>query len=209
MQLYLGEGAREHLALIRHAVRIWNDALPGKVIELREEPVSYPVGAGRPDTIAGAGYYNDGVSVIYFIDEFEKLGKGGYVVLRQNFRNGRSYENVEADIFVSAPLYPSVYFSVAATTAHEIGHGLGLGHIAVSGNLMSYDRSRGVIDPLGPFSMLNLFPEPYGPGPWQPAWWAHLLGEDPNYRDLAFKSILPGTQDKLALSCLYSEWTGE
>ena len=215
MQLYLGEGAREYLPMIRHAVRTWNDVLPGKVIELREELVSYPLGP-LPYSNEGRNYYGDGASVIYVPDEFRL---NGYAIAHYNYRNGERYELVESDMFIRPVRYtreeletaPHLLIDTdrARTIVHEIGHGLGLGHISVSGSIMSYDYWISAVERLEPFSLLNRFPKPYGPGPWQPAWWSHLLFEDPNYRDLAFKSILPGTQDKLALSCLYSEWTGE
>ena len=192
MQLYLGEGSREHLPLIKKAVQAWNGVFGRDIIELKEDMVNYAFG---PPPYKDSSFYSDGVSVIYLVDP---VGAGGYALPRQRFNSeSGSYEIYEADVFAD-PAGQSPY--TLSTITHELGHALGLGHIPVSGNIMSYDRPPVIEDRLDPFVRLGAFPK-YGTNP--PSWYASYLFEDPDHVDLMKNLVRPQVQDLAALSCLY------
>lgn len=197
MELYLGEGAREFLPLIKRAARVWNDTLGHDVIEVKEDPASFaPYG---PDPKVSAGSYIDDVSVAYF----PTAGFAGLALPRVTWNSeGGFYEITEADIFINYPQARGggslgFYFTII----HELGHALGLAHITIGGNIMSYDTRKQIHWALLPYFAFGLFPE-YGTDPNSRA--LSYLYFDPQYRPLISGLVNPGEQDKLILSCLYS-----
>ena len=160
--LYLGEGAAEHRELLDRAVALWNEVLIGfnrkPAIEIADHAApknfSLPDGfwASREQT---ARELEDGQSVIYFRPAEEETSTGGFAHLWA--RAGRM---IEADVFVntqdqvkygsdlalSIPILQTEQGAIYAlvdplflTVVHEIGHALGLKHVSVSGNVMSYN----------------------------------------------------------------------
>lgn len=198
MELYLGEGAREHLPLIKRAARVWNDVLGQEVIEVKEDQVSYSYG---PNPLAAGSFYSNDVSVIYM----PTAGISGYNLSRQIWNSeGGYYEVVEADVFVNyseTERRGGDVLSLYSTILHELGHALGLGHIAIGGNVMSYERGKKIHWTLAPFFAFGLFPE-YGTDPSRRDRSYFMF--DPRYRPLVQGMVTPGEQDKLILSCLYS-----
>ena len=95
MELYLGEGAREHLPEIRQAVKVWNDLVPG-LIDLKEDLVNYPY-LGAP--YVGLDKYRDETSVIYFPSVW--MDRRGFAIARQGPSDG-IWHIVESDVFVRA-----------------------------------------------------------------------------------------------------------
>ena len=201
MELYLGEGAREYLPVIRHAVKVWNDLAPG-LIDLKEDLVNYPY-LGEP--YIGLDKYNDGVSVIYFPEELDL--RGGFAIARRDLSDepGATSEISESDVFVWAQNKIEVNFG--STTVHELGHALGLGHIPVSGNVMSYSAlETRVPDRIHILFSLGAFPK-YGTNP-SSSYLSYFLGVDPQYRDLVFHQLVrPHAMDRSVFSCLYSDWS--
>ena len=200
MQLYLGEGAREYISELRQAVQAWNNLAPG-LIELREDDRYLPY-TQKPHAPGGGGIYRDGFSVVYFPNE-DDLRAGFAIDRSETDEEGRS-SIVEADIFVWNDVGGA---SAIGTTVHELGHALGLGHIGVGHNIMSYQRSldfRGFLDVLRVKFALGLFPD-YGSNP-SLGYLSYLYHDDPRYVELIQGLDFIGPQDEVIFSCLYSDW---
>lgn len=163
MYLYLGEGAREYRNLIDVAVRLWNTALMGfnrrPVIEVVDhvQPTKFLLPGDFWSNWREASDANyDRQSVIYFKPAAEDISTGG-------FARARSTGNrmVEADIYLNTrtelqhgsgvaltvPILPlatggtlhAYVDPLLVAVVHEIGHALGVKHVPVSGNIMSYN----------------------------------------------------------------------
>ena len=239
MRLRLGEGVAEYLDVVERAVDLWNETLMGfnqkPVIELVQSssPRNFNLSDqfwddsdAESETLA-----TDGQSVIYFKPSTEsQRSTRGFV----RFRWDSSRRMTEADIYVNT--YDEVthgrdlakttlaleteegrgvYVYVDAiylTVLHEIGHALGLKHIPVSGNIMSYSfmpRMREIWRaPLVPIFYLyeqsGLRQNPL----------VRQIGDVPPYvivSDSFTLEMLPmythavdlGHQDRMALMCIY------
>lgn len=162
MELHLGEGAAEYRDLVNQAVDLWNVALSGfnqrPVIEIIEHqaPRTLRLNEGFWSNRTGESEANlaDDQSVIYFKPAGEDIGIGGFARLQT--QGGRM---VEADVYLNtrtemqhgsvALTEPLLETSVGIIHAlvdplfvavvHELGHALGLKHVPVSGNIMSYN----------------------------------------------------------------------
>ena len=197
MELYLGASAREFLPSIRLAVKAWNDLVPG-LIDLKEDSATYAY-LGNP--IIGIDKYHDGVSVIY-VPNVDDIAGGGFAIARQgpSADSEQTYEITESDVFV----WPQSKEGMHSSAMHEIGHAIGLRHITISGNIMSYSSLRAMAEPtLRPFLEIGAFPDYYRA---QPAFLSYLLHGDPRYRSLVARIVRPGVQDRAMLSCLYDSW---
>ena len=167
IELHLGEGADEYEDLIERAVEVWNEAIKlptgDPLIEIvTREPENYEVPRSFwADPLRDWDSDNDGESVIYFApssDDDSRSWGITFVWLRSTFTRGRRI--AEADIFINTHDEEEVspdtlmlakkiadvdrsygaYVLVNKTydvILHEIGHAIGLRHVAVSGNIMS------------------------------------------------------------------------
>ena len=164
MYLYLGEGASDYLPLVQSAVDLWNTSLVGfnrtPVIKIVHDlsPRTYGLQSNfwSNDGIQAAQLSGDGQSVIYFRGggDLERVWSFAYR------RWDGSSRMVEADIYINTTHEDeygpdlvltelimnldgesgvhALVSSTFLTIVHEIGHALGLNHLPVSGNIMSY-----------------------------------------------------------------------
>ena len=123
------------------------------MIEVKEDEVDYAYGPS-PASRGARGFYQDNISVIYFPES----GYRGYALgyTSWNAEKGRN-EMIEADIFIKKPSFIITGISVYSIILHEMGHALGLGHIGISGNMMSYNGFVSLRQILDPFFGLRGF----------------------------------------------------
>ena len=245
MRLYLGDGAADYRSLIELAVDLWNTALRGfsrtDVIQLDTfiQPRTFTLSDEfwdnpKPEYEANLG---DGQSVIYF----KGGGDADAVYSFAYSKPDAAHRMVESDIYINTTheglygpnlaltelLFPidaehgvyAVVNSTFVTILHELGHSIGLGHVSVSGNIMSYQYTPGVGEawevPLAlllatemrgetdadsvavsqlPFVSRHADVSPY-----------MLVTDDSllTQRDLFTLTARLGEQDKIALMCVY------
>ena len=171
--IHLGEGAEEYVHLIEQAVGVWNLALDAfsdssteaiKITASRPRNFSLSAGfwAGRAQA---REYANDGQSTIYFKPGGFEMGSAGFSQIRRD----RYDRMAESDMYIDTSIqerYPSNRFVASqlvfdidgtngifmfvdilyGTILHELGHALGLLHVPVSGNVMSYNYLPRMID---------------------------------------------------------------
>lgn len=246
MRLYLGEGAAEHLRAIEVGVWLWNSVLTGfrrePVIEIVEgvRPRTYSPGPGiwSDNGTTAARNRQDGQSVIYFTPSGtteEERKTGGFASLRP--AGGKM---AEADIYINTlPQMESGYdlaltFPILRTAedgvihafldplywyvAHEMGHALGLQHVPVSGNIMSYNYMPAMLAKWLPATEIleltldltenNWFLERLAQQDVLPSM-VRLTDEYELYMRWIFtKSMSAGEQDRMALMCIYdfADW---
>ena len=139
MNLYLGQGSETYLALVKEAVADWNGLFARTLINLHETPTASALHASHPNEEGASDYYNDGRSLIYFSSPGPS-GQFGYTLSRHSLQNEKLYEITESDIFVWVPEDGEMSDTdLLIAIQHEIGHAIGLDHIPISGNIMSFD----------------------------------------------------------------------
>ena len=157
--LWPGEGADQFLDVIKKAASVWNDAFRYKAIFVMDVPasVNFSVSSAiwnRSETIS-TRLGRDGRSTIYFVPADSEGVSLGFTNVRMV---GNEIE--EADIYINSrdvskhghnlakteqvlevddghAIYAFVD-STFETVLHELGHALGLKHIPIEGNVMSY-----------------------------------------------------------------------
>ncbi|MYF49779.1 MAG: hypothetical protein F4220_06460 [Gammaproteobacteria bacterium] len=243
LDLYLGEGARDYLPLIIQAVATWNDTLRGfsqkDVIRVSgRRPNTYYLSENfwqHSITESTANLY-DGQSVIYFKSSGAFGKTGSYAHLQWSDYSGQM---THADIYINTTheekygrnlaravkidrlneTYEVWAFANATylTILHELGHALGLKHLPVSGNIMSYNYMPKLGDiwrvPLGMFSTqmsvltqtepsTEIYPFLRKEGEFSP----YMILKDPatlGFLEAFTSSVELGEQDKMALMCVY------
>ena len=250
MELRLGEGAEEYRSLIELAVKTWNEALLGfnqkPVIEIsRLRPRNYSLGDDFWQQYnadyrlsEGVDLREDGQSVIYFKGNDPENRYSGIAWSRWN---DKSME--ESDIYInltSAEKYApfrvkvralmthdgrTIYvpaLSIYVTILHEIGHALGLNHVPVSGNIMSYNYMPHMVEKWKGVLISEFLAK--GESVFRRGLFSYFTDSDPDYRgnwyyedpgedrigiaELFTSTAGLGEQDRMTLLCAYdfSEW---
>ena len=173
MRLQLGQGAEEYLPLIEQAVKVWNQAVGAEgqepLIEIiKTRPVNYQLSSSfweNWDKIGAESYENrqDGENVIYFKPSTVEGSPGGFAWPRYYFNrmieSGMYINTADAEEYgpnlartrkiIDVDSWHGIYAYINATyqvILHEIGHAVGLKHIAATGNIMSRDFPAGAAD---------------------------------------------------------------
>ena len=203
MQLYLAKGAKEYLAEIKRAADAWNRLLPVDMIVVNEDEISkeYEVAASLP---GARSFYRDGTSVLYLTDR----GYPGYAHAYQRYDPETKLNSiVEADVFIRKEPFVISAGSLQATIIHELGHALGLGHLSVSGSIMSYAKDEDLEDVYEPFLKLGLLPPEYGTELHGSNWgYFYMYYSQPGSANSPVRILGPTEIDKLILSCLYDQF---
>lgn len=183
MHLHLGEGAEDHLHLIEMAVDRWNTALMG----FSRRPVINIIRNVRPKTFRLESRFwqnggsqartlvDDGQSVIYFKASESAISTSGFAQWRwdrsNRLRESDIYINTQAIVEYGPHLIDTqevlhhdesrgvfaMVDSTYLTILHEIGHALGLYHVPIAGNIMSYNYMPRMMSIWNaPLSMLSL-----------------------------------------------------
>lgn len=250
MHLHLGEGASDFLPQIEMAVDLWNTALEG----FARRPVINIIRNVRPKTFRlESGFWrnggsqssrlvDDGQSVIYFKASENPRSSAGFA----HWRWDRSDRLREADVYINTAdvvkygphlIHAHEVFRYDDTRGaftwvdqtylvilHEIGHALGLEHVPISGNIMSYNYMPRMVDVWNaPLAMLNLslkslnrsVSNDLGRGiEWfledrdskSPNMYTrpeHMTSRRHALTEMYTKSVVLGEQDRMALMCIY------
>lgn len=248
MDLYLGEGAQEYLPKVRQAVDLWNRALMGfnrePIVRIvtDQRPAAYTLDSSFWEDPAdlGRSLVRDGQSVIYFKASGAESGLSGYahrrwsrtanrMVEADSYINTRWVEKYGGLIYRTQEVYrvdenSAVFARVDGlflTVLHEIGRLLGVNHVPVSGNIMSYNYMPRMIEIWSPVMALTNRLSPIrsedngmisDPSRMARSYTLDLNSSRGRYLsdlvEMFTASVTLGEQDKQALMCVYdfSDW---
>ena len=234
MNLYVSRNATNHqVAVTRRAVQRWNMLFRRNVISFRGRH-AYKIASRytwrnhpkKDNDAFGFQANNDGASIIYFLPQYAEFNSNldagwdgiatfttqHYVVYRDpNTGDTLTTRQIrEADIYIKGGSFNSAQpFQQIALVMHEIGHALGLAHIPISGNIMSYSEEAAIIQILRPFVVTmdeylddntnlvgNIDNIPTRE-------WLNFLNSDEALQRMSYDLMTPQAQDKTALMCLY------
>ena len=250
MHLHLGEGASDFLPQIEMAIDLWNAAIAGfarrPVINLipNVRPKTFQLESGfwRSDGAQSSNLVDDGQSVIYFKASGNSTSTKGYAHWRwdrnDRLREADVYINTDKVVKYGPHLFHahevfryddtrSVFSRVDQTyllVLHEIGHALGLKHVSIAGNIMSYNYMPKMEDIWrAPFAMLNLslkalkrsvsndlgvgiewfldVRDRMSPNMYTPP--GNMTDRRHALTDMYTRSVVLGEQDRMALMCIY------
>lgn len=247
----LGENASEYKPLVELAIKQWNEALVGfnqkPLIELSPlRPRNYSLHDDfwyryNTDSELDESHdlIDDGQSVIYFKGNDPDNRYSGFAYSRwDSFRHMK-----EADVYINltssekyAPFRVKVrallthegettyvpVLSIYLTILHEIGHAIGLQHVPVSGNIMSYNYMPHMVEKWKNLSIFEYLSK--GDSILRYGLFSYFTNDDPDYRGnwyyedpseemisaaLLFTATAGlGEQDRMSLLCAYdfSDW---
>ena len=231
MNLYVsGNATTKQYDMTARAAQRWNSLFVRDVINFRGRSYRhYPstrtlqnhISQNTTSNGAHVLANNDGWSMMYFLPPRSVIPFGtdaGWAGMASFSTRGYNYDPEddaydslqieEADMFIG-PVFSSLPpYKQIALIMHEIGHALGLAHISISGNIMSYDDNATVINILRPIFMMIALDDVSIPYTASIDSISNndifrIINSDPEFTMFAYDSIVPQEQDKTALMCLY------
>ena len=239
MVLYLGEGSENYRDLISKAVDLWNGSLTGFnrkpiiTVNLLTQPQRFSLQEGfwnDPNGTANVNLY-DGQSVIYFSNSGSASSPAGIAYRRADYLRmlesdiyintnhqetyGRNLANTELILRLSEEqgvygLVDSTYLTII----HEIGHALGLNHVPIAGNIMSYSYMPGIVNHWKPTMILlvSIYWDPDSEDTQTPFVYEdsdvspYMVVEREDMlsaKNFFSDSVKLGEQDRISLMCVY------
>ena len=185
--------------LLKKATKLWNDLFHTHPIVLAGVVDAEPPTA---DSIKQGETYDDNQSVVYFLPPHESYKAFEWGGLTRTLSVGHSI--IQVDIFIRNEVASQPRAMQLLLLLHELGHALGLEHVAIAGSVMSYNDIQNIKQIIRPvYAVLRLTDSRWPAfNSVTDAQWLEFLW-DTSVQDLWLDLIAPQAQDKILLMCLY------